>query len=50
VIGPTRDGGYYLLGLRGMVAGIFDGMEGSTAEVLRTTLERFGAVGVQPLR
>ncbi|HEU4884842.1 MAG TPA: TIGR04282 family arsenosugar biosynthesis glycosyltransferase [Longimicrobium sp.] len=48
VIGPARDGGYYLLGLRGLVDGIFDGMEWSTPRVLRTTLERFSAAGVQP--
>jgi uncharacterized protein len=48
VIGPARDGGYYLLGLRGMTGGIFDGMEWSTPHVLRTTLERFSAAGVEP--
>jgi uncharacterized protein len=48
VIGPARDGGYYLLGLRGMVDGIFDGMEWSTPHVLAATLERFDAAGVRP--
>lgn len=48
VIGPARDGGYYLLGLRRMVNGIFDGIEWSTPSVLRTTLERFSAAGVEP--
>jgi hypothetical protein len=48
VIGPARDGGYYLLGLRGMTCGIFDGVEWSTSAVLRTTLERFSAAGVEP--
>lgn len=48
VIGPARDGGYYLLGLRGMIDGIFDGMEWSTPHVLRMTLERFSAAGVEP--
>jgi rSAM/selenodomain-associated transferase 1 len=48
VIGPARDGGYYLLGLRGMVDGIFDGMEWSTPHVHRETLERFSAAGVEP--
>jgi rSAM/selenodomain-associated transferase 1 len=48
VIGPARDGGYYLLGLRGMIGGIFDGIEWSTSTVLRATLERFSAAGVQP--
>jgi rSAM/selenodomain-associated transferase 1 len=48
VIGPARDGGYYLLGLRRLVSGIFDGMEWSTPHVLRATLERFSAAGVEP--
>jgi rSAM/selenodomain-associated transferase 1 len=48
VIGPARDGGYYLLGLRGMIGGIFAGIEWSTSTVLHSTLERFGAAGVEP--
>ncbi|MBW3569794.1 MAG: TIGR04282 family arsenosugar biosynthesis glycosyltransferase [Gemmatimonadetes bacterium] len=48
VIGPARDGGYYLLGLRGMVDGPFEAMEWSTPHVLRTTLERLAAAGVAP--
>lgn len=48
VIGPARDGGYYLLGLRRMIGGIFDDVEWSTRGVLRTTLERFSAAGVEP--
>ena len=48
VIGPARDGGYYLLGLRGMIDGIFDGIQWSTSGVLRASLERFGAAGVEP--
>lgn len=47
-IGPARDGGYYLLGLRRRIDGIFDQIEWSTPDVLRTTLERFSAAGVQP--
>lgn len=48
VIGPARDGGYYLLGLRGMIGGIFDGIAWSTPDVLTSTLERFHAAGVEP--
>lgn len=48
VIGPARDGGYYLLGLRGMMEGVFDGIAWSTAEVLRATLDRLHAAGVEP--
>jgi rSAM/selenodomain-associated transferase 1 len=48
VIGPARDGGYYLLGLRKMIGGIFDGIEWSTSTVFQSTLKRLGAAGVDP--
>jgi rSAM/selenodomain-associated transferase 1 len=48
VIGPARDGGYYLLGLRRMVGGIFDGIAWSTPTVLAETLDRFRAAGIHP--
>jgi rSAM/selenodomain-associated transferase 1 len=48
VIGPARDGGYYLLGLTGPVAGIFHGIAWSTPRVLAATLERFRAAGIHP--
>ena len=48
VIGPARDGGYYLLGLRKMAGGIFDGIAWSTPRVLAATLERFRAAGIDP--
>lgn len=47
VLGPARDGGYYLLGLRGMIDGIFSGVPWSTPDVLAATLERFRASGVE---
>jgi rSAM/selenodomain-associated transferase 1 len=48
VLGPARDGGYYLLGMRTMIDGLFDGIPWSTDEVLARTLERLGAAGIQP--
>jgi uncharacterized protein len=48
VLGPARDGGYYLLGLRRMVPGIFDGIAWSTPDVLAATLARFRAADVAP--
>jgi len=48
VIGPARDGGYYLLGMRQMIDGLFDGIPWSTDEVLARTLERLGAAGIEP--
>jgi rSAM/selenodomain-associated transferase 1 len=48
VLGPARDGGYYLLGLTRPVPGIFEGIAWSTAEVLAATLSRFRAAGIEP--
>jgi rSAM/selenodomain-associated transferase 1 len=48
VLGPARDGGYYLLGLAHPVPGIFGGIAWSTAEVLAATLARFRAAGIEP--
>jgi hypothetical protein len=48
VIGPAADGGYYLLGLREMVPGVFDGIAWSTGEVLGETLTRLRAAGCEP--
>ncbi|WP_420127189.1 TIGR04282 family arsenosugar biosynthesis glycosyltransferase [Longimicrobium sp.] len=48
VVGPARDGGYYLLGLRGMIEGIFQEIEWSTASVLGTTVERMRAAATEP--
>ena len=43
VIGPSDDGGYYLVGARVDVPELFAGVRWSTPEVLATTLERLGA-------
>jgi rSAM/selenodomain-associated transferase 1 len=48
VVGPAADGGYYLLGLRGMVPGVFDGIAWSTDGVLAATLARLAAAGCAP--
>lgn len=48
VLGPARDGGYYLLGLRRPVPGLFEGIAWSTAEVFAGTLERLRREGVEP--
>jgi glycosyltransferase A (GT-A) superfamily protein (DUF2064 family) len=37
VIGPARDGGYYLIGLRRFVPELFIGISWSTNEVLQQT-------------
>ncbi|HEX2094514.1 MAG TPA: TIGR04282 family arsenosugar biosynthesis glycosyltransferase [Longimicrobiaceae bacterium] len=48
VLGPAWDGGYYLLGLRAPVPGVFEGIPWSTERVLARTLERLRAAGVEP--
>ena len=40
VIGPARDGGYYLLGMRSKTKDLFDGVEWSTGKVLAQTIEK----------
>ena len=40
VIGPSTDGGYYLLGMQGSLVEVFDGIDWSTSAVLPQTIER----------
>lgn len=48
VLGPSADGGYYLVGMRGAVAPIFEGVRWSTRHVLSDTLARAAEAGVVP--
>ncbi|MEW5929993.1 MAG: TIGR04282 family arsenosugar biosynthesis glycosyltransferase [Gemmatimonadota bacterium] len=48
VLGPARDGGYWLLGLRRPVPEVFRGIAWSTDGVLAATLERLRAAGIEP--
>jgi hypothetical protein len=48
VLGPALDGGYYLLGMRAMIPGVFDGVPWSTDAVLARTLQRMRAAGIEP--
>ena len=47
VIGPARDGGYYLIGLNRPCRALFDRIEWSTERVLAQTREAATAVGVE---
>ena len=47
VIGPSTDGGYYLIGMKGRVVEVFDGVTWGTEKVLRETCERLGKNGVE---
>ena len=46
VLGPSDDGGYYLIGLRRMHPGLFDDMPWSTAQVYDETLRRAVQLGL----
>jgi rSAM/selenodomain-associated transferase 1 len=46
VLGPTADGGYYLLGMRAPHAPLFDGIPWSTGEVFAATKQRAAAAGL----
>jgi len=48
VLGPARDGGYYLLGLRAPLPEVFRGIPWSTDAVLARTLDRLRAAGIEP--
>jgi len=49
VLGPSRDGGYYLIGLNHAVGEIFAGMTWSHAAVLAQTRERLAARNIDTL-
>jgi hypothetical protein len=46
VLGPSNDGGYYLLGLKAPHRRLFEDVAWSTAEVARQTRERAAEIGV----
>ena len=46
VIGPSKDGGYYLLGLTSIEVDIFSNILWSTDQVFSTTMNRLNAAGV----
>jgi len=47
VIGPSEDGGYYLLGLNGCFTFLFEGVEWSSDRVFAQTLERARSAGLK---
>jgi uncharacterized protein len=50
VLGPSEDGGYYLIGLRQLHPEIFEGMRWSTPTVLEETERRARALGLSTTR
>lgn len=47
VLGPTQDGGYYLIGVRAMHRELFEAMAWSTSAVLPETIRRADAKGLR---
>lgn len=45
VIGPSTDGGYYLLGMQGSLVEVFDNIDWSTSSVLEQTIQRVNQQG-----
>ena len=48
VLGPARDGGYYLIGLTRPVPDLFRDMPWGTSEVSRRTLAKMKTLGIEP--
>jgi len=46
VIGPANDGGYYLLGFRQYNQALFEGINWSTSEVFKQTIEKLKALNL----
>ncbi len=46
VLGPAKDGGYYLIGLKTPCAELFEGISWSTANVLEQTLDKAKKLGL----
>jgi uncharacterized protein len=46
VLGPAEDGGYYLIGTRGMCDGLLARIPWSTERVMEVTMSRAGALGL----
>lgn len=47
VLGPTQDGGYYLLGLKKLIPEIFNNVDWSTDRVLNQTLKTLREKGLR---
>jgi rSAM/selenodomain-associated transferase 1 len=46
VIGPTKDGGYYLIGMKKPISSIFQNMTWSHEKVMRQTIEQIQKLGL----
>jgi rSAM/selenodomain-associated transferase 1 len=48
VLGPSLDGGYYLVGIRGAVPDMFRGIRWGGPRVLQQTIARLARLGIRP--
>lgn len=48
VLGPSRDGGYYLIGLSRLVPEIFAGIPWGSEKVFQETRQRLSLIGIEP--
>jgi rSAM/selenodomain-associated transferase 1 len=48
VLGPSLDGGYYLVGIHGMVPDMFRGIRWGGPRVLQQTMARLAGLGIRP--
>jgi len=46
VLGPARDGGYYLIGARNLIPPVFTGIDWSTDQVMQQTVEQLQAANI----
>lgn len=46
-LGPSQDGGYYLIGLRAPQPGLFEGIAWGTNQVLVQTMDRVNRLGLE---
>lgn len=47
VLGPAADGGYYLVGMKRPIAGVFTGIRWSRPDVLARTVEKLAGLGLR---
>jgi glycosyltransferase A (GT-A) superfamily protein (DUF2064 family) len=47
VLGPSADGGYYLIGMKRMITAVFDDIAWSSADVLSQTMNKLDDRGVK---
>jgi len=48
VLGPSLDGGYYLIGLQAMLSEIFEDIDWGTNQVYSQTVERLDLIKIKP--